>query len=143
MATPWEQVLAAVPGLNSNDAPFTYAVDDGAIIGIWDVAKIETLGLTGSSTFDKGYRIVVRPAGDDKLDVTETSTESETGSGGASMSKSSFKGKQISMSGGFSIGGDGSGGSWSFNDSEIKKPLFDFLKQHGWKKKGLFGGIFG
>ena len=47
MATPWEQVLAAVPGLNSNDAPFTYAVDDGAIIAV-SINEIETVSASSS-----------------------------------------------------------------------------------------------
>ncbi|WP_108719407.1 hypothetical protein [Miniimonas sp. S16] len=154
MATPWQQVLEQVPTLNDPQAPFSYSVTpDGVIVGFWDVAKIQMLGLTGASSFDKEFRIDVRPTGDGEIDYTETGTESSgsIGATGGSFSKSTFKGKSSQKSFGFQagIGGSSHGeatnaAGWSFDTDAIKKPLLGFLEQHGWKqKKGFFGRLFG
>jgi|GEM_PF-6586728 len=152
MATPWEQVLAEVPALNNPQAPFSYTVDNGAIVGYWDVAKIQMLGLAGASSYSKDYRITVTAAGDGAIDFTEIGNESEVevGGDGLSFSASTFKGKQRSFSFGATAGVAGTShgeptnvAGWSFNDQEIKKPLFDFLEQRGWKKKGFFAKLFG
>lgn len=152
MATPWTDVLAAVPTLNDDQAPFSYGVDGETIVGTWDVAKIQMLGLAGGSTFSKDYRIEVRPAGEDTVDFTETGAESSSSAspGGLSFEKSGFTGKSTSTSFGTTAGVAGrshdeptAAASWSFDTDEIKNPLFDLLEQHGWKKKGLLGKIFG
>jgi len=154
MATPWQQVLEQIPSLNQPQAPFSYSVTpDGVIVGFWDVAKIQMLGLAGASTFDKEYRIDVRPTGDGEIDWDETHTEAagSVGTAGGSFEKSVFTGKSTQKSFGFhtGLGGTSHGeptnvASWSFDTEEIKKPLLDLLEQHGWKKKGgFFGRIFG
>jgi len=153
MAIPWQQVLEQVPALNDPQAPFSYSVTpEGVIVGFWDVAKIQMLGLTGASTFDKEYRIDVRPTAEGEIDYTETDNESSgsVGAGGASFSKSTFKGKSTQKSFGFQAGIAGSShgqptnaASWSFDTDAIKKPLLGFLEQQGWeKKKGFFGKLF-
>jgi len=154
MASPWQQVLQQVPNLNNPQAPFSFSVTpDGMIVGFWDVAKIQMLGLAGASSFDKEYRIDVRPVGEGEVDWTEHHSEAagSVGPGGASFSKSSFKGKSTQKSFGTTIGLGGTShgqptnvASWSFDTDEIKKPLIDFLAHFGWqKKKGFFGKLFG
>jgi hypothetical protein len=152
MATPWQQVLQQVPSLNRNDAPFSYTVENQTIVGFWDVAKIEMLGLTGGSTLSKEYRVDVTPAGDDTVDVVERGQESESsaGSGGLSFGTSSFKGTSTEKSFGVTVGAAGSShgeptgvASYSFDTDAIKGPLMGLLEQHGWKKKGLLGKLFG
>ncbi len=154
MTTPWQQVLEQVPTLNDPQAPFSYSVTpEGVIVGFWDVAKIQMLGLAGASTFDKEYRIDVRPTGEGEIDWAETHTEAQgsAGPGGASFEKSFFKGKSTQKSFGFQagLGGTSHGeptnvAGWSFDTDAIKKPLLGFLEQHGWKKKGgLLGRLFG
>jgi hypothetical protein len=154
MATPWQQVLEQIPSLNHPQAPFSYAVTPaGTIVGYWDVAKIQMLGLAGASSFDKEYRIDVRPTGEGEIDWEETHTEAagSVGPTGGSFEKSFFKGKSTQKSFGFQagLGGTSHGeptnvASWSFDTDEIKKPLLDVLEQHGWKKKGGFlGRLFG
>lgn len=154
MATPWQQVLQQVPTLNDPQAPFSYSVTpEGVIVGFWDVAKIQMLGLAGASTFDKEYRIDVRPTGDGEIDYTEHHAEASgsVGPSGGSFQKDFFKGKSTQKSFGFSVGVAGTShgeptnaASWSFDTEAIKKPLLGFLEHHGWQqKKGFFGKLFG
>jgi hypothetical protein len=153
MATPWQQVLQQVPTLNDPQAPFSYSVSpEGVVVGFWDVAKIQMLGLAGVSTLDKEYRIDVRPTGDGEIDWTEHhgETSASAGVGGASMEKSFFKGKSTSKSFGVSVGLGGTShgeptnvAGYSFDTAAIKKPLLGFLEHHGWEKKGLLGRLFG
>lgn len=153
MATPWQQVLQQVPNLNDPQAPFSYSVTpEGVIVGFWDVAKIQMLGLTGASSFSKDYRIDVRPTGDGEIEYVETGNETSgsIGATGGGMKKEFFKGKSTQKSFGFQagIGGTSHGeptnaASWSFDTDQIKKPLFGFLEQQGWQqKKGFFGKLF-
>jgi hypothetical protein len=153
MATPWEQVLQQVPNLNNPQAPFSYGVTpERVIVGYWDVAKIQMLGLGGASTFSKDYRIDVRPTADGEVESVEVGNESSgsIGASGGSFQKSTFKGKSTQKSFGFEagIGGTSHGqptnvAGWSFDTDQIKKPLFGFLEQHGWQeKKGFFGRLF-
>ncbi|WP_156250426.1 hypothetical protein [Pseudactinotalea terrae] len=153
MATPWPQLLQQVPNLNNQQSPFSYSVTpEGVIVGYWDVAKIQMLGLTGASSFSKEYRIDVRPTGDGEYEYVETGTESSgsVGQSGGGFQKEFFKGKSTQKSFGFQagLGGTSHGeptnaASWSFDTDAIKKPLFDFLEHFGWQaKKGFFGRLF-
>lgn len=153
MATPWQQVLQQVPNLNNPQAPFSYSVTpEGVIVGYWDVAKIQMLGLTGASSFDKEYRIDIRPTADGEFDYDEHHSQSQgsVGSGGASFEKQMFKGKGTQKSFGMQIGVGGTShgqptnaAGWSFDTDAIKDPLFGFLEHYGWrKKKGFFGKLF-
>lgn len=154
MATPWQQVLQQVPNLNNPQAPFSYSVTpEGVIVGFWDVAKIQMLGIAGASSFDKEFRIDVRPTGDGEFDYEEHHSEAQgsVGPGGASFQKDFFKGKSTQKSFGMQIGVGGTShgeptnvASWSFDTDAIKGPLFGFLEHYGWtKKKGFFGKLFG
>lgn len=153
MATPAAQVLAAVPSLNSDAEPFTYAVDGDRIVGTWDVVKATTLYPTEVAHVDQSYRIVVElDEGKGRFDYTETSTgvQGSAGAGGAAGSGELFHGKQVKKEFHFSFGGvtkDEDGVSakplaYSFETSRIKKPLFGFLEQHGYEHKSFFGRLF-
>lgn len=107
MTTPWPHVLQQVQQLNDPQAPFSYSVTpEGVIVGFWDVAKIQMLGLTGASTFDKEYRVDVRPTGEGEIALEEHHTESRgsVGAGGARFEKQMFKGKSTQKSFGMQIG---------------------------------------
>lgn len=146
MATPWQQVLAQLGSINNPQEPFSYVVEGDRIVGSWDVAKIASLGIDGANTFDKAYRIDVRPVADGKFDYTEQGREreAEAGLGGASGGISGFKGKSKSFSFGKEMGpGADPNANWSFSTDRIKDPLFGYLKHHGWEPKGFFGRLFG
>jgi hypothetical protein len=152
MATPWEQVLQQVPTLNDPQSPVSYSVTpEGVIVGFWDVAKIEMLGIAGASTFSKDYRVDVRPTGDGEIESVEVGNESSGSIGptGGSFEKSTFKGRRSEKSFGFQLGAGGTShgeptnaAGWSFDTDQIKKPLFGFLEQHGWQEKGFLGKLF-
>ena len=144
MATPWRQVLAQLGSITNPHEPFSYGVEGDRIVGFWDVAKIASLGIDGANTFDKVYRIDVRPVADGKFDYTEQGREREAGLGGASVGISGFKGKSKSFSFGKEMGpGADPNANWSFSTDRIKDPLFGYLKHHGWEPKGFFGRLFG
>lgn len=153
MSAPWQQVLANVGALNNAQAPFSYWVDGDAIVGYWDVAKITSLGIASADSFDKEYRLVVKPTADGVVDFTEyhQQTEASAGAGGASMEKSFFKGKSMQKSFGMtiSLGGSNKGeptnvAGYAFDTAAIKDPLLAMLKHFGWEpKRGLFGRLFG
>lgn len=151
--TPWPQVLANLTSLNQPETPFSYAVEDDHIVGFWDVAKIQMLGLTGASSYDQEYRIVIRPIEDGIINWTETGTKTEgsVGLGGASASKEWTSGKSKSFSGGITIGLSGTSrgkptqvAGYSFSTDAIEQPVMAYLEHHDWvKKKGYFSQLFG
>ena len=153
MATPAAQVLAAVPSLNVEGEPFTYAVEVDRIVGTWDIVKATTLYPTEVEHVDQDYRIVVElDEGKGRFDFTETSTgvHGQAGAGGASGGAEFFRGKQTKKEFHFSFGGvtkDEDGVSaeplvYSFDTARIKQPLFAFLEQHGYQHKSFFGRLF-
>lgn len=151
--TPWESVLAQANILNDPQVPFSYSVDGDTIVGTWDMAKITTLALTGVSGRDDSYSITFKRVADGVFDWNEkrSTREASTGKGSASASTKRFSGKSVSFSFGAtaSIAGTSKGEStpvagWSFSTEEIKRPVMDFLAQHGWeKKKGFLNRLFG
>ena len=154
MATPLRELLAAVPGLNDPQQPFTYTVEGDTIVGTWDIVKATSLYPTEVEHIDKDYAITVeldeeRSTYD--FEERRTSTGASARSGGFSFTKEGFAGKSTSKQFSFSFGGvnktDGGVSmapvAYSFETSRIKEPLFTFLEQHGWERKGLLGRIFG
>lgn len=154
MTTPIADLLAAVPSLNDENEPFSYHVEGETIVGTWDIVKATSLYPAEVDHVDKSYRITVQldPA-KSTYDFSEhsSSTQAEAKPGGASFEKEFFSGKQTRKEVSFSFGGvnktpEGvSTGplAYSFSTSRIKEPLFGFLEQHGWKKKGLLARMFG
>lgn len=155
MTTPLRDLLAAVPSLDNPAEPFTYAVEGDTVVGTWDIVRATSLYPDRLEHLDKDYSITVE-FDEEKAtyDFTErySTTSGDVDGGGASLSKSTFKGKSSKKEFSFQFGGvnktdEGTSVNpvaYSFETSRIKEPLFAFLEQHGWKrKKGLLGGLFG
>lgn len=154
MTTSRAELLAAVPALNRDDQPFTYAVEGDRIVGRWDVVRATSLYPSEITHLDKDYRIEVELDDDEHTyDYTdhESTTSASADGGGVRAEKQFFKGKEKKKEFSFQFGGvnktkDGIGVGpvvYSFDTDKIKDPLFAFLAQHGWeKKKGFFGRLF-
>ena len=61
-ATPLAELLAAVPSLNAPAQPFTYAVQEGRIVGTWDIVKATSLYPDEITHIDRDYRLEVELA---------------------------------------------------------------------------------
>lgn len=155
MTTPLSELLAAVPTLNDPAEPFSYTAQGDTVVGTWDIVRATSLYPDRLEHLDKDYSITVE-FDEEKAtyDFTErySATTGDADGGGASLSRSTFIGKSSKKEFGFQFGGvnktdEGiSAGpvAYSFETSRIKEPLFNFLEQHGWKrKKGFLGGLFG
>jgi hypothetical protein len=154
MTMPLAELLAAVPALNDPKEPFTYEVQDGTIVGTWDIVRATTLYPDEVESINKDYQITVTlDAAKNTYEFNErkTSSEGSVSSDGASFSKDFFSGKSTSKEFSFSIGGVSKTDegvsmkpvAYTFSTSRIKDPLFTFLKENGWqRKKGLLSGLF-
>jgi hypothetical protein len=161
MTTPIPDLLAAVPSINDPQEPFVFDVEDGRIVGRWDIVKATTLYLAALEVehVDEDYRITVELDADKgTYDFSEdrTSTTGSADVDGDTLTlggeKQFFRGKSTSKQFNVSFGGitkkDDEPATvaplvYSFETSRIKEPLFGFLEQHGWKrKKGFLGGLF-
>jgi hypothetical protein len=151
-STPLTQLLTEVPTLNDPKQPFTYAVEGETVVGTWNIVSAEYLDLLGKEAgkIDKDYSITISfDEKRDKFDFTERRVDSSSEVGvtadgglGFSTEKSFFKGKSTSKEFSFTFGDanktkDGVSPvlSYKFETKMIKDPLFDFLRQHGWKPK--------
>ena len=155
VTTPLRELLAAIPTLNDPGEPFRYTVQDDTVVGAWDIVRATSLYPDRLAHLDKDYAITVEfDEEKSTYDFTErySTTSGEVDGGGASLSRSTFKGKSSKKEFGFQFGGvkktdEGVSAdpvAYSFETSRIKEPLFTFLEQHGWKrKKGFLGGLFG
>lgn len=154
VTTSLADLLAAVDTINDPLQPFTFAVENGKIVGRWDIVKATSLYPTEIDHVDKVYRIEVSlDEGKHTYDFEETKTSSgaKLDGGGLSFGTESFKGKSSSKEFSFEFGGlnktkDGVSAQplvYSFETSRIKDPLFGYLQQHGWsRKKGFLSGLF-
>lgn len=154
MTTPLEKLLEAVPTLNSPQEPFVFTVDGHKIVGSWDIVKATTLYVSELETIDKKYKITVtfdQDNGTYDFNEVKTSSEGSVKTTGASFRKEAFSGKSSSKEFSFSFGGLRKTKKgitamplvYSFSTAKIKDPLFDFLKQNGWKRKqGLLSRLF-
>ena len=132
-ATPLADLLAAVPSLNDPQQPFTYAVDGHKIVGTWDIVKATSLYPTEVTHIDKGYRLEVELDEDEHsydYEDHESETSATLDGDGLHLSQGAFKGKTKKKE------------FYSFDTDRIKDPLFGFLEQHGWEKKGFFKKLF-
>jgi len=152
MTTPLPELLAKVETLNDPANPFTYVVEDGKIIGKWDIVKAQSLFPTEYKTIDKKFAVIItldEGKGTWKPRETDSEARSKVDASGISFGgeANTFSGKRTQKSFSFTLGGvnkteDGLSPvlKWSFDSDKIKGPLFDFLEAEGWKrKKGLFG----
>jgi hypothetical protein len=160
MTTAIPELLAAVPSINDPQEPFVFAVEGDRIVGRWDIVRATTLYPAALEVqhVDEDYRLTVELDPDEgTYDFTENRT-STTGSAdidGDTLKlggqKRFFSGKSTSKQFTFSFGGITKKDDeisvaplvYSFETSRIKEPLFDFLEQHGWKrKKGFLNSLF-
>jgi hypothetical protein len=147
-------LLAAVPSLNDPNQPFTFAVEDGRIVGRWDIVKATSLYPTEVTHIDKDYRLEVELDEDDHTyDYEDHTSETQAGvdGDGLHVEKEFFKGKTKKKEFSFEFGGvnkTDEGVSmapvvYSFDTGKIKEPMFAFLERHGWeKKKGFLRRLF-
>jgi hypothetical protein len=152
-ATALAELLAAVPSLNHPDQPFSYAVEGTKIIGTWDIVKATSLYPTEVSHIDKDYRLEVELDEDaHSYDYEDDESEADVSVDGDGLhfEKEFFKGKEKKKEFHFEFGGvnrTDEGVSmnpvvYSFDTDKIKDPLFAFLEQHGWEKKGFLKRLF-
>jgi len=156
MTTPLAELLAAVDGLNDPKNPFSYAVDGDKIVGSWNIVSAKSLYPDEFTSIDKKFSVTIEldekkgtfKSKDRGSDSASSIGSSGDGSIGLSFGSSSFSGKSSSKGASFEFGGahkkKGEDVSpvlaYAWDTTKIKKPLFAFLEQHGWKKKrGLFG----
>ena len=152
MTTPLPELLAKVVTLNDPANPFTYEVEDGKIIGKWDIVRAQSLYPTEFKTIDKKFAVIItldEGKGTWKPREVDSEMRSNIDAGGIRFGgeANTFSGKRSQKSFSFTLGGinnteDGISPvlKWSFDSDKIKGPLFDFLEAEGWKrKKGLFG----
>jgi hypothetical protein len=151
--TPLAELLAVVPSLNDPNQPFTYAVEGKHIVGTWDIVKATSLYPTEVTHVDKDYRLEVELDEDDHTfdyEDEESGTSASVDEDGVHLEKSFFKGKEKKKEFHFEFGGlnkTDEGVSvepvvYSFDTDKIKDPLFGFLEQHGWERKGFFRRLF-
>ena len=159
------QTLEAInTNLNGADRPFQYRVEANQVIGEWKYLDAQWVGFFAAGNEQKEFKTVVT------LDeATHTYTQRDIAS--QSESKISFNpmdgklsfgktasgsmGSMITKEFGFGIGAEkqeqnqtslgGPTYKYSFNSSQLKQPLADYLQQLGWQpaKQGLLKRIFG
>jgi hypothetical protein len=149
-STPLADLLTKVPSLNDEKEPFTYAPVGDTIVGTWNVVSATSVDVGGVEAFDRKYSITVTfDEKDHKYKYVDTDWKREGGigtDGTVSGSISGFKGKEVEKSGEIEIDLFGLIRNRltkknsqilvvTFNTKRIKAPLFDFLKQNGWKAK--------
>lgn len=143
-----EEILTnIVNDLNTTEKNWTISVDGDKIIAYWKW-KDGTFFSTESITDEvRQYKFVVTLLDNGKwkeLDITnDTEKGINFGEGNASFNKSFFVGHKMEKSIQFSFGKKRDEGNFGiqktvFDTSLIKQPIRDYLKQNGWKKKGLF-----
>jgi hypothetical protein len=143
--------------LNSADKPYLIKVEGNQIVGTWNIVDADWIGIASANHLDKDYTITV------DLDETKheydysdvlKSTSGGLSGGGLSFGKTYEKGKIWDYEGtiDFGVGVNKAKNPekivapivYTFNNSDIKKPILETLRQAGWKqKKGFWGKLFG
>ena len=157
-----QQTLEAVNTLNKPDQPFSYRIEGQQIVGEWKYLDATWAAPLAAGNVDKDFKVTITL---NESDHTFSSEDHQTKkSSGVSFSNGTlsfgstsegFSGHKTGKEFGFGIGKANQpqnetpvGGptyQYKFDTGELKKPLFDFLAQTGWKQqeKGLFGKLFG
>jgi len=140
MATPLAQLLAGIPTLNRADQPFEYTVDGETIVGCWD--RVKGVAIIGEPFQKMDFSYSLRVTFDqhkERFGFVERNDTHVTGQaiqGGYANSKSTFRGKTFSSGKSWTSGGaPAPTGAAFFTTAAIKDPLFNYLKQNGWKSK--------
>lgn len=142
-----EEILANIANdLNGNDKKYVIYVNGNEIIAQWK--WMDGVFFSPSSITDavKVYKFIVTLLDGGKwkeLDIASETSKGFSLLGGLTFSKSGFIGhmkkKSFDLRFGKNRGEDGIKLQKTIFDTDlIKKPIRDYLKQCGWKKKGIF-----
>lgn len=143
-----EEILAnIVNDLSTSEKNWTISVEGNQIIACWKW-KDGTFFSTESITDEvREYKFVVTLLDNGKWKELDITNDTEKGinlsEGKASFNKSFFIGNKTEKSFEFSFGKKRDEDNFgiqktTFDTNLIKQPIRDYLKQCGWKKKGLF-----
>lgn len=157
-----QQTLTAVEGLNKPDQPFSYKVEGEQIVGEWKYLDAAWAAPLAAGNVDKEFKVTITlNEADHTFSSEDHQTKKSSGfsfsNGGLSFGSSTegFSGQKMGKEFGFGVGEakqpqnqtsiGGPTYQYKLDTSELKKPLFDFLAQTGWKRseKGLLGKLFG
>ena len=141
-----EEILRSIVNdLNREDQKWKITVDGDKIIADWKWMDATLFSPSEITNEVKEFKFVVTLLDNGKWKETDisSSTTSSPGLGGCSFNKSGFKGKQFGKSITFGVGKNNDTDevglqTFKFNTDDIKKPIREYLKNSGWKKKGLF-----
>jgi hypothetical protein len=151
-----QQTLPQVTAFNTEEYPFSYAVQGSIIIGTWDITNSRWFAPLGVTDIFQKYSLTIsfdEQKGTFSVHETKAESKKQLGIGldgvSFSMGSDAFSGKMNQKSLFIGVGGekDGSNGTGvntiAFNTKRIKQPLFTLLEGLGWKqKKGFLGGLF-
>ena len=143
-----EEILANIANdLGTADKKWTIDIEGYQIVAYWkwkDGTFISTESVTDEI---RDYKFIVTLLDNGKwkeLDITNDSEkEANLKQGKFSLNKSFFAGNKTQKTFEFSFGKKRDENNFgiqeiSFDTNDIKQPIREYLKQCGWKKKGLF-----
>lgn len=132
--------------LNQPNQPWEVSVQGDTIIASWKWMDATFFSPAEINDEIKEFKFIVTLLDNSKWSEKDTSVEKNVsvGANGISFGKSSFSGHQVSKSFTIGFGKDNSTGEVGiikakFDSSEIKEAVRNYLKNCGWKKKGIFG----
>lgn len=142
-----EKVLKEILTLNNENNPWTISIEENKIIATWKWmdAKFFSFDSITDEIKEYTFEVVLEENGKwkelDKHKKKDFKIDFRTGN--ISFGKSKFQGKSIEKSFTIGIGKDKQINhtgvvKFSLDTNTIKKPIRNFLKQHGWKKQSLF-----
>jgi hypothetical protein len=152
-----DQTIAKIVEFNNQDQPFTYEISGNKIIGKWNITNSRWFAPGSITDIIQKYSFTITlDEASGKFSTTETKQESSIkfginsdGNIGLTGNDSMFMGSMSQKSFQVGVGGekDGSNGvginTIKFDTKLIKEPVLSTLSSLGWKKKGVFGNLFG
>lgn len=153
-------MLPQIVALNVADQPFSFYAEGNRIVGWWDIAKISTLYPDQANQADQTYRLTVTlDEARGTFDYNETRQSATWGTGYnedgfRSIGKAHSSGKRIEKGFSFTLGrardeqdtpndSQPTGpAAYRFKEDQIKRPLFEWLQQHGWSHQDAIGRFF-
>ena len=141
-----EEILSNIENdLNREDLKWKVTVEGDKIIADWKWMDATLFSLSEISNEVKEFKFIVTLLDNGKWKESDSSSSksSSFGLGGISFNSSGFKGKQIGKSITIGFGKDNDSEkvgvqTYKFNTEDVKEPIRTYLKNCGWKKKGLF-----
>lgn len=143
-----EEILAnIVNDLNVSEKNWTISIEENRIIAYWKW-KDGTFFSTESITDEvKEYKFIITLLDNGKWKESDVANDKSKGinmnEGTISFNKSFFNGNKVEKSFELSFGKKRDEDNFgiqktTFDTNLIKQPIRDYLKQCGWKKKGIF-----